>query len=73
MIQANQHADDEEEEHDNLEPVSSDNIIAGGRTRGRNIDFAQAAEKAKNEGDEVDEDDDDEDFQGNDDDDQMRD
>jgi len=68
---------DEDEGQGNLEPISSDNIIQGGRrTRGKNIDFQEAAEKTKNE--EVDDDDDDEDFapQDNDeenDDDQMRD
>lgn len=58
--------DEEEEEGDNLEPISMDNIIDGGRrTRGKRIDFAEAAEKAKAAGeDELDEDDeDDEDFE----------
>lgn len=57
--------DEDEEEGDNLEPISTDNIInSGRRTRGKRIDFAQAAEKAKAEGDDPmdDEDDDDEDF-----------
>ncbi|KAF3402407.1 Histone H2A.Z-specific chaperone chz1 [Talaromyces pinophilus] len=61
--------DDDEEEGDNLEPISADNIIEGGRrTRGKRIDFAEAAEKAKAEGDDPmdDEDDDDEDFHGED-------
>ena len=68
---------EEDEGQGNLEPISSENIIQGGRrTRGKNIDFQEAAEKTKN--DEMDDDDDDEDFapQDNDnenDDDQMRD
>lgn len=65
-------ATDEDDDHDNLEPISSENIISGGRTRGKTIDFAEAAEKAKTEGDEMDDDEDDEDFNGPDDDDQMR-
>ena len=55
-----------------MEPISSDNIITGGRTRGKTIDFAEAAEKAKNEGDEMDDDEDDEDFNAPDDDEEMR-
>ena len=60
--------DDEDEDEDddaNLEPISSENIIQGGRrTRGKQIDFAEAAEKSKDAGDEVDEEDeeDDDDF-----------
>ncbi|KAJ5833124.1 hypothetical protein N7474_001435 [Penicillium riverlandense] len=73
--------DDEEDDADNLEPISASNIITGGRrTRGKAIDFAEAAEKSKNEGDEMDDDDDDDDYeaadnnnQDHDDDDQMRD
>ncbi|KAL4928253.1 histone H2A.Z-specific chaperone CHZ1 [Aspergillus undulatus] len=50
--------DDDDEENDNLEPVSTDNIISGGRrTRGRNIDYQEAAEKIGQ--DEMDEDDED--------------
>lgn len=70
---------DEEDEHDNLEPISTANIIQGGRrTRGKTIDYAEAATKSKNEGDEMEEDDEDEDYEGEgpgggDDDDQMRD
>lgn len=56
-------ADDDDEDHDNLEPVSTENIISGGRrTRGKNIDFAEAAEKSKDAGDEMEDDDEDEDF-----------
>ncbi|KAL4875562.1 histone chaperone domain CHZ-domain-containing protein [Aspergillus karnatakaensis] len=58
-------AEDDDDEGDNLEPISADNIISGGRrTRGKNIDFQEAAERIKeDEMDEDDEDDDDEDFQ----------
>ncbi|KAJ5105174.1 hypothetical protein NUU61_002521 [Penicillium alfredii] len=70
-------SDDEEDE--NLEPISASNIIQGGRrTRGKAIDYAEVAEKSKSEGDEMEEDDDDDDFEApddndNNDDDQMRD
>lgn len=64
---------DEDDDQGNLEPISANNIISGGRrTRGKNIDFQQAAEKL----DEMsDDDDDDEDFQATNDNDkdQMRD
>mgnify|MGYP000873058017 CR=1 FL=1 len=60
--------EEEEEGHDNLEPISTSNIIEGGRrTRGKIIDFAEAAEKAREAGDdEIDDDEDDEDFVPND-------
>lgn len=47
-----------------MEEIDESNIISGGRrTRGKTIDFAKAAEKAKAEGELDDEDsDDDEDF-----------
>ncbi|KAJ5984366.1 hypothetical protein N7481_006465 [Penicillium waksmanii] len=64
---------DEDEDDNNLEPISSENIISGGRrTRGKVIDYAAEAEKNK---DEMEDSEDDEDYQGgaNDDDDQMRD
>lgn len=60
-------ADDEEEDHDNLEPISTENIIDGGRrTRGKRIDFAEAAEKAAAAGEDPmdDDDDEDDDFEG---------
>ncbi|KAL5338788.1 histone chaperone domain CHZ-domain-containing protein [Aspergillus crustosus] len=62
-------AEEDDEEGDNLEPISADNIINGGRrTRGKNIDFQEAAEKVKEDPmDEDDEDDDDEDFEPTDD------
>ncbi|KAL2845464.1 histone chaperone domain CHZ-domain-containing protein [Aspergillus pseudoustus] len=58
-----QMADDDDDEGDTLEPISTDNIIDGGRrTRGKNIDFQEAAERIRE--DEMDEDDDDdEDFE----------
>jgi hypothetical protein len=60
---------DDDDEGDNLEPISTDNIINGGRrTRGKNIDFQEAAERIKeDEMDEDDDDDDDEDFEPTDD------
>lgn len=59
--------DEDEDDGGNLEPISSENIISGGRrTRGKTIDFQEAAEKLK--ADEMsDDDDDDEDFVANDD------
>ncbi|KAL4898407.1 histone chaperone domain CHZ-domain-containing protein [Aspergillus ambiguus] len=63
--------DDDDDTGDNLEPISADNIITGGRrTRGKTIDFQEAAEKIQ--GDDDDDDDDDEEFQPNDDEDHMR-
>ncbi|KAL4868222.1 histone chaperone domain CHZ-domain-containing protein [Aspergillus spectabilis] len=56
-------AEDDDDEGDNLEPISADNIITGGRTRGKNIDFQEAAERIKEDEMEDDEDDDDEDFE----------
>lgn len=50
----------EEADDDNMEEIDTDNIITGGRrTRGRQIDFAKAAEEAKDLDDDEDEDDDD--------------
>ncbi|KAF5863132.1 Histone H2A.Z-specific chaperone [Aspergillus alliaceus] len=64
--------EEDEEDGDNLEPISADNIIDGGRrTRGKSIDFQKAAEKLKD--DEGDDDEDDEDFAPDDNDDSMRD
>ncbi|KAL4912459.1 hypothetical protein BDW62DRAFT_214999 [Aspergillus aurantiobrunneus] len=55
--------DDDDDEDNNLEPVSADNIIAGGRrTRGKNIDYQEAAERI-NEEDMDEEEDDDVDFE----------
>lgn len=68
--------DEDDDGQGGLEPISSENIINGGRrTRGKTIDFQKAAE----ENNEVDDDDEDDDFapndndNENDDDDQMRD
>lgn len=70
----------EDDDNDgNLDPIDQSNILQGGRrTRGKVIDYSEAAEKSKEAGDEMDDSDDDEDYQGaednnNDDDDQMRD
>ncbi|KAK1059334.1 Histone H2A.Z-specific chaperone CHZ1 [Friedmanniomyces endolithicus] len=53
--------DVEEPDEDNMEEIDPDNIV-GSRTRGKNIDYAEAAAKLEaEEGDE--EDDDDEDFE----------
>ncbi|MCJ1292791.1 hypothetical protein MMC34_004344 [Xylographa carneopallida] len=53
------HEDVEEEDADNMEEISTDNIINDGRrTRGKTIDFAQAAKEA---GEDLDEDEDDDD------------
>ena len=63
----------EEEDEDNMEEISTENIINDGRrTRGKTIDFAKAAETA---GDDLDDDDeeDDEDFEEKDEDDVMHD
>ncbi|EEH43296.2 uncharacterized protein PADG_08116 [Paracoccidioides brasiliensis Pb18] len=56
-------ADEEEDDVQNdLEPISTSNIISGGRrTRGKTIDFAEAARKAHEAGVQIDEDDDDDD------------
>ncbi|KAL4973212.1 histone chaperone domain CHZ-domain-containing protein [Aspergillus desertorum] len=57
--------EDEDDDGDsNLEPVSTDNIISGGRrTRGKTIDYQEAASKiGADDMDDDDEEDDDEDF-----------
>ena len=55
---------DEEEDEDNMEEISTENIISSGRrTRGKEVDFAKAAqEQPEDEDDE----DDDEDFEAED-------
>lgn len=56
----------EEEDPDNMEEISTDNILNDGRrTRGKTIDFAKAAAEAKAAGENLDddEDDDDDDFE----------
>lgn len=58
----------EEADEDNMEEIDMDNIV-GSRTRGKNIDYAQAAKDMEDQDDEDEEDD--EDFM--DDDDKMRD
>lgn len=47
----------DEPDDDNMEEIDLDNII-GRRTRGRNIDFAKAAEELPEEDEDEDEDDD---------------
>ncbi|KAE8134055.1 histone chaperone domain CHZ-domain-containing protein [Aspergillus pseudotamarii] len=54
--------EEDEDDKDNLEPISDKNIITGGRrTRGKVIDFKDAAEKLQD--DEGEDDEDDEDFE----------
>jgi hypothetical protein len=70
---ANTVTTEDEDEDNNLEPVSQQNIIQGGRrTRGKIINYADVAEQNKDEMEDSDEDDD---YQGanDNDDDQMRD
>lgn len=52
----------EEEDEDNMEEIDLDNVI-GQRTRGKKIDYAKAAEEAKDELGDEDDEDDDEDFE----------
>ncbi|KAF2397226.1 hypothetical protein EJ06DRAFT_524213 [Trichodelitschia bisporula] len=50
----------EEEDEDNMEEIDLDNIVEGGqRTRGKTIDFAEAARKAQELGDDDEEEEDD--------------
>ena len=59
----------DEPDEDNMEEIDLDNIIPDGRrTRGRQIDFAKAAEELPEDDEDEDEDDD---FEGADDDDKM--
>ena len=52
--------EEEEPDEDNMEEIDTDNILSNGRrTRGKNIDFAKAAEELPEDGDDDDEDDDD--------------
>jgi len=49
----------DEPDEDNMEEIDTNNIISGGRrTRGRQIDFAKAAEELPEEEDDEDDDDD---------------
>lgn len=65
-------AEEDEDDKDNLPPISEENIISGGRrTRGKVIDFT-GAEKKLND-DEGEDDEDDEDFEPGNNDDNMRD
>lgn len=59
----------DEPDDDNMEEIDTDNILSDGRrTRGRQIDFAKAAEELPEE---EDDDDDDDDFEGPEDGDKM--
>ena len=51
--------EDDDAGDSNLEPISTDNIIQGRRTRNREINYAEEAAKS---GEAMDDDDDDEDF-----------
>lgn len=53
----------EEPDEDNMEEIDQDNIVQS-RTRGKNIDYAEAAKQMPEEGD--DDEEDDEDFQDDD-------
>lgn len=48
----------EEADEDNMEEIDMDNIV-GSRTRGKNIDYAQAAKEMEGQDDEDEEEDDD--------------
>jgi hypothetical protein len=53
-----------DEDEDNLDEIDLENIVEGGkRTRGRNIDFAKAAEEAKDLDDDDEDSEDDEDYE----------
>ena len=55
-------AEEEEEDDDNMEEITSENILASGRrTRGKEINFAQAAKDQP--ADEEDDEEEDEDFE----------
>ncbi|KAM5452171.1 Histone H2A.Z-specific chaperone CHZ1 [Microsporum audouinii] len=55
--------EDEEGGNDNLEPISTDNILPSGRrTRGKEVNYAELAAKEKEAGEAAMDDDDDEDF-----------
>ena len=61
----------EEDDEDNMEEIDTSNIV-GSRTRGKNIDWKEAAEANKGEIDDEEEDDEDDDFEGDGDDDEMQ-
>ena len=69
VIQLTQPTDEEDEDEDNMEQIDPDNIIPDGRrTRGRQINWAKAAEELPEDGEDEDED---EDFEAGDDEDKM--
>ncbi|KAL7266627.1 Histone H2A.Z-specific chaperone CHZ1 [Rhizina undulata] len=60
MYDVNVEEEEDEEAEDDLAEIDTNNIIGGGRTRGKKIDFAKAAQA---EGAVEDEDEDDEEYQ----------
>ncbi|KAN0075949.1 hypothetical protein V8E54_007219 [Elaphomyces granulatus] len=52
-----------DEEEEGLDEISTGNILSGKRTRGKQINFAAAAEKAQETGEFLDDDEEDEDFE----------
>ncbi|KAK2733205.1 Histone H2A.Z-specific chaperone [Myotisia sp. PD_48] len=55
--------EDEEEANEDLEPISTENIISGGRrTRGKAINYAEVAAEAQASGESLDDDDDDDEY-----------
>lgn len=66
-------AEDEDEDEDNMEEIDTANIVDQ-RSRGKQIDWAEAEEKLRAEGEDMDDDDeDDEDFEDPEADDRMED
>ncbi|KAK6810801.1 Histone chaperone domain CHZ [Aspergillus parasiticus SU-1] len=61
MLTLSSPAEEDEDGGDDLPPIDSSNIINGRRTRGKTIDFVDAAKELKD--DEGEDDEDDEDFQ----------
>lgn len=61
MLTLSSPAEEDEDGGDDLAPIDSSNIISGRRTRGKTIDFVDAAQKLKD--DEGEDDEDDEDFE----------
>ncbi|KIX08939.1 uncharacterized protein Z518_00017 [Rhinocladiella mackenziei CBS 650.93] len=63
----------EEEDDEDMEEIDPNNIVQG-RTRRKQIDWAEAEQKSKDAGDDLDDDDDDddEDFEAEDDDEEMK-
>ncbi|KAK5389182.1 hypothetical protein LTS03_001603 [Exophiala xenobiotica] len=68
-----QQPEPEEDEDEDMEEIDPDNIIQG-RTRRKQINWAEAEQKSKDAGDEIDDDEDeeDDDFEAEDDDEEMK-